>query len=121
MDRTILDIISRIAPSAGKAVSEYFSKRKDISSEEIQLILLSKVLENETQVLFNQERLIDTQNKLTSLQNDVVDIITNHIDHEMKMLEELSINISKSSQTLDEACSTLRNMRAELIRGGVSK
>lgn len=63
----MISLIASIAPSVGNKLLEY-SRDKKLSNQEVQIILLSKIIE----------------------QNDnVCKILENHIIHEMKMIDEL--------------------------------
>ena len=121
MDASILEIISAVAPTIGKSLTEYFGKNKDVSVEEIQVILLSKVLENNTQMLNNQKLLLEAQHQLGELNKQVCIIITNHIDHEMKALEKIKDTLGTCCQSLTTACEALTDLRIDLIKAKIIK
>jgi len=121
MDAGILTIITAIAPTIGKSLTDYFGKNKEISVEEIQVILLSKVLENSSQLLDNQKAILDAQTQLADLNKQVCTIISNHVDHEMKALEKIKETLSICCQTLTEACDALTDLKIDLMHAKVIK
>lgn len=107
MDKSILSLIMQVAPSAGKVITSYLSKNKDLSTEDVHLILLSKLVESDTKIIENQTNIIACLDKLSTLED-------NHITHEEQLF-------AKFTSTLAEVCDQLRNTRSELIRSGVIK
>lgn len=121
MDAAILQIISTIAPTIGKTLQDYFGKKKDVSPEEIQVLLLSKLLENDVQILKNQAAIISSQHSLIEVQREVCNISKNHSEHEAEASKSLSAVMEQVCATLRDVSDALVNLRGDLIRSRVIK
>lgn len=121
MDASILKAISSIAPAVGKSLLDYFGKKRDVSSEEIMIVLLSKVLENDTQILKNQEAIISSQHSLIDVQKEVCILAKNHSEHEAESSKNLASAMEQVCTTLRDASDAIVNLRGDLIRSRVIK
>lgn len=119
VNKLVLEAIKTLAPTASTVLTQYLSRVKDISTDEVQIILLSKIIEDNGKLLEcekaiseTQMKIIENQGKIVGTQNSTIEILGNHIEHEQKLLVEMT-------KTLSEVCDSLRNTRADLMRKGL--
>jgi len=99
----------KVAPTAGTLLSNYIQKKdkKEISSDEITLILLSKVVDNETIIINTQEQ--------------ISKVLENHIAHEDAVLKELCDTMKASCTVIKNLDKQTRALTAKLVDEGLIK